>query len=646
MPHRSAEEIKSQLKAWHNMFGLREKLSLCFAGLLVVVLAMGYQGVYQLNRLSTSIDAILEEDFLGVLASDDMQEGIERIDSGILFWLLGHHQDGLKRIERGRHAFRVGLASCNARAATPVERARLDDIQEVYANYDALIGKLLLSPPDTEEVTITYTERLQPPMQRMHALASSIGELNRARIVARQGDAEAGAEAARWQTMGVLSIALVLAFAAIYFSGRWLLMPILQLTQAAEEIRSGNLDVYVLPTSDDELGILVRTFNDMSRRLSKLDRTQKARLLKSNVAMSKILDNLSDGIALVDWEGRVEFASYTAEEVFKIRPNTLLSESAEVWITNLVVRAMDSEDPVFGEDPYDVVQRFVDGEERFYFPSAVEILDDNDEAVGVLLFIRDITDLRLQQELKQDAIATVSHQLKTPLTSIQMALHMLGGGKFGDLNEMQNDLLETARQESDRLLRMVMNLLDSSRLKSGRNALECSSESLGQLLEAYAAPVREVAAQKQVSIAIEMPDELPEVWVDAGRVEHVFNNLMGNAVDYSPPASVVQVSVVTESEWLRVTVEDSGPGIGPDACERIFEQFYRGPGSEMVEGAGLGLYIVKQIVEAHGGRITVEGRPGQGARFTVWFPRADACVNLGLVDGETSEEAHETEDER
>ncbi|MBI1319040.1 MAG: HAMP domain-containing protein [Candidatus Hydrogenedens sp.] len=619
-----------QRPGWRGMFGIREKLSLCLASLLIIVVVLGIQNVLQLRALGRSIDAIMQENLERLVAVDSLKNGLERIDSGILAWLLGYEQEGIEAVEKGRRVFHEGFAVCEQLAAGPAGSQRVEEIGAVFKEYDALIGRAIIAPPRPGREDELYLEKLKPLFTQMHTLADSLQQLNQSSMVARHDAAEQRARAARIQTLSALIIALVLAMAAIYFSGRWLLLPILYLTEAAEAVRAGRLDVQVPVTSDDELGRLARTFNDMTQRLNRFDKTQKARLLKNQAATEKILDNLTDAIALAGIDGEVEMASRVAAEVFGLRPKATLAEAAYPWISELADRAEVSEEPVIGEGDTEVVQAFVDGEEHFYFPSAAAILDADDCVTGVLLFFRDITALRMQQELRQDAIATVSHQLKTPLTSILMALQMLAGGRFGDLTDKQRELLATASEESDRLLHMVLSLLDMSRLKSGRVMLECDAMPVSGMMQSFADGLHHDAEAYGVSIDNACPADLPPVWVDAARIEHVFRNLIANAIRHSPENGTVHLGAEAEVQWVRVEVSDEGPGVPEAEKDQIFEQFYRGNGSDTTSGAGLGLYIAKQIAEAHGGRIAVSDAPGGGARFSVWLPRADAAGDLGL----------------
>lgn len=612
------------------MFGIREKLSLSFAALLVIVIVLGVYSVRQFVLLERTISDILQDSVASIVAGNDMREGVQRMDSGALRHMLGLHAEGLEQVRSGRALFLRGLDMLMDLDPEPAAQTRLDAIEVVFPLYSEAIDGVLRTPPTSEDAATRFVRDAQPWSLEIKDETAAIQELHLARIVRAHTQAEEQASAAQMQTSVALTLALVLALAAVYYFGREILIPILQITHAAEAVRAGSLDAEVTIANQDELGQLARTFNAMTGQLRALERTQKARLLRINRATEKVLENLADAIALVTPDGNVETASRVAAAVFGLERGEPV-DGAHPWIAGLLRQAMTADALAVLPDGQETIQVFVDGDERFFFPAAAAIHDEDGAVSGVLLIIRDITQLRLHEELKRDAIATVSHQLKTPLTGIRMALHMLAGPKFGDLNERQRELAETARDESDRLFRMVQGLLDMSRIKSGRIALECNGAAPAAVLETAAAAIRAQAAAQGIAVRIEAAAGLPDIWVDGPRLEHVFMNLAANALKFTPEGGAIVMAAESEADWVQFSVCDTGPGIPEESLPHVFDPFYRAPGQEDASGAGLGLAIAQQIAAAHGGRLTAENRDAGGACFRVWLPRADAIERLGLA---------------
>jgi signal transduction histidine kinase len=222
-------------------------------------------------------------------------------------------------------------------------------------------------------------------------------------------------------------------------------------------------------------------------------------------------------------------------------------------------------------------------------------------------------------------VSTVSHELKTPLTSVQMTVHLLLEEVVGPLNSKQIELLLVARQDSDRLLAMINDLLDLTRIEQGRVRLDreqaAPADLVAEAIERFESKAKDGGVTLNGSVAF----GLPPVSVDRDRIAHVFDNLVGNALSHTPRnGSVELASRIKPEGMIEFTLEDSGVGIAPEHLSRIFEKFYRVPGSKSSGGAGLGLAIAREIVEAHGGRIEVQSQPGRGTTFTFTLPTAPA----------------------
>jgi signal transduction histidine kinase len=246
-----------------------------------------------------------------------------------------------------------------------------------------------------------------------------------------------------------------------------------------------------------------------------------------------------------------------------------------------------------------------------------------DEISGTAVILKDVSQVREQQELKRSAVTTVSHQLRNPLTSIRMSIHLLLEETLGPLNRKQTELLVAAREESERLTGIVEELLDLNRMESGRTLLDIESISPQELVRDSLEPFLVEARDRGVSLANAVRDDLPEVFGDAKRLQHVMANLLSNALRFTDPGGEVSVSAEAEPGMVRVTVTDTGPGIAERDVNRVFEPFYRVPGQGKSSGIGLGLAIVKEIIRTHGGSVGVTSTTGKGSAFWFTLPQAD-----------------------
>jgi signal transduction histidine kinase len=266
------------------------------------------------------------------------------------------------------------------------------------------------------------------------------------------------------------------------------------------------------------------------------------------------------------------------------------------------------------------------GEQALYFrPRQTTIIDESKNILGVVTLLQDVTRFKNLDRMKSEFIATVSHELRTPLTSINMAVDIMSQEVLGKINESQRDMLATAKDDCERLTKLVKELLDMSRLESGKYELKRERINLRSLVEEALKPLRLQFREKGIRLETEIPADTPEVPGDQRQLSWVVANLVSNALRYTPADGTVTVHSDLLSDSVRVSVKDSGRGIPPDAVEVIFDKFVQiKQSTDATPGSvGLGLAIAKEVVEAHGGRIWVESSVGRGSTFFFTIPRSE-----------------------
>jgi signal transduction histidine kinase len=601
------------------MLGLRQKLSLGFGGLLLIILIIGIQSIIHLTKLGESIDVILRENYRSVIACQQMKEALERMDSGILFELLGYNQKGDELIRKNELAFEMALGVELHNITVPGEGERANHLQDLFGQYRTVLKRIEDARVPIKVRRDAYFADLFPLFLQIKDAAGEILRMNQQNMSDANDMARNRAAAAKKQMYILLLAGTILALGFIFFVGRWILRPINRLIQSADEIRRGNLDLVVERESRDEVGHLSEAFNAMAASLREFRRSDQAKLVRIQRATQQAFDSLPDAVAVVDLQGKVEVATGAAGNIFGLRPNTPIFDLPLGWMADLYKDAVKDGRAVQQK----VVQHFVGGEERYYRPEAIPILDNDKQLTGIIFVLQDVTQLRQQEEIKRGVVSTVSHQLKTPLTSIRMAIHLLLDEKVGPLTEKQVELLVAANEDSERLHNILNNLLDISRIESGRAQIEFRAVSPHSMVSEVVESFRRAAQDQGVSLRVDLPDNLPGVRADTTRINHVFGNLLSNALKYTQPGGKITISAKADEERVQFFVSDTGRGIPSKYLPKIFEQFFRVPDQGKETGAGLGLAIVKEIVEAHGGTVGVESTEGKGTTFTFTLRRAD-----------------------
>lgn len=604
------------------MFGFRQKLTLAFGGMLVILATVGTLSGLLLTRYSSTIEKLFRENYDSVVYSQNMKDAVDGLDdlAQASLWSERPAPD-LETASTLRQRFEKNLRLQQRNITLSGEREATDQLDRAWKTYEADHDQLLAGTLPSQERREYYRQHLMSQGREIKRLAQRIIDLNLHNIVSVDGQVKESATFARNAMAVLVASGIVLAVLLTSIIGRAVLRPLHTLIQSVHEIEQGNLDLSVNVKSRDELGKLADAFNAMAARLREYRRSDRAKLVRIQKTTQLALNTFPDAVAILSLDGKIELANEMAQRQFGLKQGDDLARSdiKELW--NIFQHVYSTLSPMHPRAYDKAIQTFVDGNERFYLPQAVPIFSEDGNLTGVTLVLADVTELRRLDEMKSGLLAVVSHELRTPLTSIRMSTHLLLDERFGALTPKQADLLLTARDDAERLNTIIERLLDMGRIESGRALMELKPVSAEQLVNEATEPLRAAYRARGVSLETEVEPELPEVLADTSRIGHVFSNLLDNALKYTGSGGKVTISARLAPEKgdgvVAFSVADTGTGIPPDSLSRVFDRFYRVPGqNEEIKGAGLGLAIAREIVEAHGGSIAAESKVGNGSTFT------------------------------
>lgn len=601
---------------------LRARLRVGLLALASIVLVLALLATSALDRLGGAVSTILRENYRSVLYCDRMQESLERQDSAALFAAAGQRLTAESMLREHRAAFHDALRGELENLTLPGEGDLARRLEREYVDYEREVDRVFALP--AAEQASAYFASLLPRFSSMKGLVRAIGAMNHANMEEADRQARSLAQRTLRAAIGIGIAVVLLAIWLAFSLPRVLTRPVEELARAAHQIGEGNLDVAMPATDVRELRALGDAFRAMLERLRAYRASSLGELLAAKDLANSTVSCMLDPVVVFGPGGEVLLANQAAERAFRLQPGTPEELRAlELHVPEALAAARDA---VLGRNEAALPQtlseamRWVgpDGE-RFYLVRAAPLRSD-DEVNGAVVLAQDVTRFRRIDELKSDVVATVSHQFKTPLTSLRMATHMLLEPQVGALSEPQRELVVTARDETERLRAMVDELLDLVRIEAEAGALQRRPIEARALLTSVAEAHRAVAGSKGITLKVEVGEPAASFHGDLQRLSIVLSNLVSNAIRHTPAGGAVTLLAAKRDGRALLTVCDTGEGVPKSEQDRIFERAVSLGDDPPRDRHGLGLAIARELVLQHGGELSVRSEPGVGSEFVVSLP--------------------------
>jgi two-component system, NtrC family, sensor histidine kinase KinB len=606
---------------------LRAKLFVAQLPLIGALLVSGIAGGLFLRSLGASAQNILQDNYRSILAAQRMKESAERIDSAVLFWLLDERGSARELLDANRRRFSEELAVQQRNLTEPGEAERTVRLTQDWALYLAQVDAFV-AEPDATRLRGLYFEQLLPAFSDLKEATEAVLVMNQDAILAKSERARALADRSFVLLLVVCSSGLVVALYAGAAITRRVLRPLAVLGHATRRIGEGDLTARARVEGRDEVGELARDFNAMADHLQKYRQSTLGELLTAQRVSQATIDSLPDPVLVAAVGGEILHANRAAETVLRVsveRGLAPLEPAIRAVVDRVLQQSAEGRGGYVPKGLDEAVAVSTPEGERHFLPRATPLYAEEGGVVGSTVVLQDVTRLLRVEELRNDVVATVAHEFRTPLTSLRMAIHLLLEERIGALNAKQADLAHAAREDCERLQATVDELLDLSRIQSGRMVLHVRTADVEALVSDAVESQRVVASDRRVILRSEVLPGSGTVNADVERVQIVLGNLLQNAIRHSPPGESVLVRVARVEGGLRFLVIDRGAGVPAEHQATLFEKYFQVPGHGR-GGAGLGLFIAREIVRAHGGEIGVESLPGQGSTFWFELPRADPAL--------------------
>ncbi|MCI0486454.1 MAG: ATP-binding protein [Blastocatellia bacterium] len=611
------------------MNSLKRKLTFSYGLLIALILLVSAWGIYHLVKLGRAIDVILVNNYKSISATENMQEALARQDSSALLFIAGHTDEARQEFAASDEMFSREFQITENNITESGENQIIADIKARYSDYSRDLKQFLDADANKSfaEQSGYYFDLMKPGFLALKSRLDDLLRLNQQAMLA--ANERAISESWRAEISAGVLAAIALGFALI-FAWRftdYIFKPVSVLTERARRIGEGDFDQHIDISTKDEIGILASEFNRMAARLRAMRQSDYWRMLLERKKSDAVIDSIYEPVIVTDAQGRITKLNRAASDLFGEHGNggskdddiSLSGFSAGERILRAVRDAVTMQKAVAAEGEAGLVHNRAGGVERSFQLRTTPMRDSDGRLIGTVTVLEDITAMRAVDQLKTGFISVASAKLREPLRSLRLALHSVIEGYTGALTAQQTEMLMEARQNAEQLDEIMSDLLELAEIESG--ARRISAEALRPVDLARAALDRFQAAaeSKHVKLVNDVWPDLPPVVADRQAVKRIFDNLLSNAIRHTERDGQVTIGATEISGRVMFSVDDMGEGIPEEYLPRIFDRFIQ-VSSLRGGGTGLGLALVKRLVEAQGGRIRVESRVGEGTTFTFTLP--------------------------
>jgi len=556
---------------------LRAGISFLF---LLAIICCGLS-IYYVTRLSDDEKNILKDNYQSVQYTKNICVAVDAIHDGLI-------AAQLKVIEKN-------LSAEEHDVTEPGEGQLVDSLRSKFE-------------------TLKRTESNAPNVAELHLairkLSYGIMQLNMTSIEHKYAAATNSAKSATIILAFVGSFLFLVAFSFVVNFPGYIANPIKELTERIKEVSNRNYHQQLNFKSNDEFGELGQAFNTMTRKLDEYEHSNLASILFEKKRIETIINSMRDAIIGLDEKSFIIFANEVACTLIGLPEQSLTGKYApDIAMENDLLRNLLINDQ-------HKMKIFADNRESYYTKEVLPVTS-KDKVIGKVIILNNITEFQQLDEAKTNFIATISHELKTPISSIKMSLKLLEDKRIGEMNTEQQQLLGNIDEDARRLLQITGELLDMAQVETGKLELNFGSTHPINIVDYAVKALRTTAEQKHVTLNVDCDENLPDVHADLDKTTWVLINLLSNAIKYSHEKSVVDLVVkIYKADEIEFSVQDHGKGIDARYLPRIFERYFKVPGASMEQtGTGLGLAIAKDFIEAQAGKIGVESEVGEGSRF-------------------------------
>lgn len=591
-----------------------------------ILLLLGFTGIYFIEKLSNTPDKILKDNYGSIIAAQNMIDELDNMDNAIIIYVSGKPDRNMadSLFSSAKDNYFVNLKKCEINITEPGETEQTADIRNKSEHYIRSFeqNRLFLNN------ILAYDTVIAPQYSLLKKSCYELLNLNHKGMLNRRDETVKISESAELYMLVISAISLIIVIIAVFKVPALIINPINEFTQKVEAIAIKKYSERIETNSRNELGKLAVSFNNMAEKLEEYEQSNIEMLIAEKKRAEAIVKSMTDGIIVLNEKQEIILVNHIGSELLGISEKDLISKNMmDISNYNSLVKNLteDFTKHPGGKGNLNYIRIVFREREEYFLKEILSVTDENNpqKTLGYIIILKNVTGFKELDELKSGFVATVSHELRTPLSAMNMSLRLLQDERIGSMNDEQKRITSAMKDEVKRLLKLVNELLDLSKIESGSEILKYREVKAEELVDAAITPMLLQFEQKNIDLVTDIETGLPGLKVDANKIAWVMINLLNNAVRYSADGGQIILKVHKDTGKVIFSVKDHGSGIEPQYLSRIFEKFVQVKSRNIEsinKGVGLGLAISKEFVNAHGGDIWVKSEIGKGSEFSFSIP--------------------------
>lgn len=595
------------------------RLILIFIVILSTLTLSNLWAIFNFKVLNNTVEKIFDSNYKSIAAAQQMESIIERQDSLQLSYLSTKDQKYIDAFIKAEKEFQNFLKQAKNNVT---EKGEKDFVSELDTSYNSYINTFYKFLAKENLQTEYYFSEIFPKFEKIKSTCKNLLELNQNAMILKRKEADITTKKASFLMITLTIIMTFLGIIVIIHSTKKILYQFNIFIDKIKKISGKDYSQKIPLNMDKEFNKLGLAFNQMTKQLDIYKQMDIEKILNEKSKAEAIVESISDGIIVTDMNNNIILVNEAAEKIFNIKEQDVLDRQFLEGINNPKIFGSIQEvlkNKNLKSSLKQIEISLASNNKKMYCKVYVSSISKNNENIGVITLLQDITKSKEIDKMKTEFIATVSHEFKTPLTSIGMSVDLLSADKDINSNPMHKDLIRIIKEEKERMVYLIKDLLDLSKIETGKGQIKLENCKLKSILENSIEDLKNYCDEQEAEVILENIDENLSVYADPSKISLVIKNLISNAVKYRKEnvKPKILIDIIKKSNNVIVSVKDNGRGIPQDYLEKIFEKFIQVKVSNdgKIEGTGLGLSICKGIIKAHNGEIWVESTVDKGSTF-------------------------------